>query len=116
MPLVLGGLVLALQGRLPLTAGAPPGGGTTVAPGGVDPQAEADRVAQMLGDLAARLRGGGVYDGAQVPTGGPASVVPAPAPRFTAPGVSAPRQSADPGGPRILNGGGAGSFHRVPAP
>jgi hypothetical protein len=118
LTVAFGALVLAMQGRLPLTAAVPGGPSGDAPTGAVDPQAEAGRVARMLRDLAAGLRGGSVYDAGATPVGGgPAGVAPASAPRFTAvPGVSAPRQSADPEGPRILNGGGAGSFHRVPAP
>jgi hypothetical protein len=118
LTVAFGALLLVMQGRLPLGAGNPGSGGVTAAPGTVDPQAEADRVARTLADLAARLRGGSVYDAAPTAVaGGPADSLTAPAPRFTA----APRATTDDladtaGTPRILNGGGAGSFHRVPAP
>ena len=115
MPLVLGGLVLAWQGRLPLTAGGPDGG-AAAAPGTVDPQAEADRVARTLGELAARLRDGRVYDAAPSPgVPGPAVLPTAPSPRFAAPPNAASGDTdQNAGNPRILNGGGAGSFHRAP--
>jgi hypothetical protein len=118
LTLALGALVLALQGRLPLTAATPGGAGGAAAPDTIDPEAEADRVARTLAELAARLRGGSLHDAAPTPApipvaGGPADAPTAPAPRFTAP--PAPGDAADTTGrPRILNGGGAGSFHRAP--
>lgn len=103
LPVVLGGVVLAAQGRLPLGPGASAG----PAQGQVDPQAEADRVALLLRDLAARLRGGTVYDTDAPP---PAAIASPPAPGLASPG---PRQDrAD--SPRVLNGGGAGHFQRAP--
>jgi hypothetical protein len=128
LTIAFGALLLVMQGRLPLGTGDPGSGGVTAAPGTVDPQAEADRVARTLADLAARLRGGSVYDAAPTAVaGGPADAPTASDPRFADPRFAAPRFTAPPrapsgdladtaGTPRILNGGGAGSFHRVPAP
>jgi hypothetical protein len=103
MPLVLGALVLAWQGRLPLTAAAPGAAGAPSVPGAVDPQAEADGIALALRGMADRLRGAGAPAGGA----GAAPVPPPPSPAFHRP----------PGSdvPRVRNGGGAGHFQRPPA-
>jgi len=106
LPVVLGGIVLASQGRLPL---AVPGATAGTEGQTVDPGAEADRVALTLRDLAARLKGGAVYDVDQPSS---ATTPPPPAPGFVSNGARAEERD----GPRVLNGGGAGHFQRVPEP